>query len=88
MLSTVLPAWDFPWNKGSYPAEKIFELNQWIKSYASQNNHIYLEYYSSMVDERKGLREELTYDGVHPDADGYSIMEPLVEKAIREALGK
>jgi lysophospholipase L1-like esterase len=88
VLSSVLPAWDFPWNKGSYPAEKIFELNQWIKSYALQNKHTYLDYYSRMVDERKGLREELTYDGVHPDADGYSIMEPLVEKAIREAIGK
>lgn len=88
ILSSVLPAYDFPWNKGTYPAEKIFALNEWIQAYASKNRLGYVDYYSSMVDPRKGLKSELTYDGVHPNLQGYMVMEPLVEEAIRRVLSK
>ncbi|MEO5649509.1 MAG: SGNH/GDSL hydrolase family protein, partial [Ginsengibacter sp.] len=88
ILSSVLPAYDFPWRPGLAPAEKVVALNEWIKNYASQNGFIYLDYYSSMVDDRKGLLAEYTTDGVHPNEKGYKIMEPLVEKAIVLALKK
>ncbi len=88
VLCSVLPAWDFPWNPGTYPASAIRELNQWIENYTSSHHHIYLDYYSHMADERGGLKASLTYDGVHPDAAGYSVMEPLLEQAIHSALEK
>lgn len=88
VLSSVLPANIFPWRKSINPAEKVFALNQWIKEYAAQNNHVYLDYYTTMVDEEMGLKKELTYDGVHPNLEGYKVMEPLAEKAIQEALNK
>ena len=37
-----------------------------------------------MANERNGLKAELGDDGVHPNAAGYAIMEPLVEEAIAE----
>lgn len=86
VLSSVLPAYDFPWNPGVFPAEKIIALNAWIKKYAAENSFIYLDYYSSMVDERKGLKKEFSEDGVHPNKAGYKVMEPLAEKAIEKAL--
>jgi lysophospholipase L1-like esterase len=86
ILSSVLPAYDFPWNPGVYPAEKIDSLNQWIKSYASSNGFFYIDFYTSMVDGRKGLKAELTVDGVHPTAAGYKIMEALAEIEITKAL--
>jgi lysophospholipase L1-like esterase len=86
ILSSVLPAYDFPWNPGVYPAEKIDSLNQWIKSYASSNRFFYIDFYSSMVDGRKGLKAEFTVDGVHPTAAGYKIMEGLAEIEITKAL--
>jgi lysophospholipase L1-like esterase len=88
VLSSVLPAYDFPWRPGLSPAEKVVALNKWIKNYAAKNGHIYLDYYSPMVDDRKGLKAEYTTDGVHPTEKGYKIMEPLVEKAIALALKK
>lgn len=88
ILSSVLPAYDFPWRPGLSPAEKVVSLNEWIKNYASKNGFIYLDYYSPMVDDRKGLKAEYTTDGVHPNEKGYKIMEPLVEKAIALALKK
>ncbi len=82
ILCSVLPAYDFPWNPGVYPAEKIVMLNAWIKKYADENAFAYLDYYSSMVDERKGLMAAYTLDGVHPTKAGYKLMETLVETAI------
>ena len=86
VLSSVLPAYDFPWNPGVYPSERIILLNKWIKDYASVNNFYYIEYYSSMVDDRKGLKSEFTGDGVHPNLTGYKVMERLAEKEITKAL--
>ena len=86
VLSSVLPAYDFPWRPGLEPAEKIAKLNALIKSYADKNNFVYVDYYSAMVDKRKGLDEKFTNDGVHPTLAGYKVMEPLAEKAIAEAL--
>ncbi len=86
VLSSVLPAFDYPWKPGLEPAQKIEDLNNMIKEYALANKIIYLDYYSSMVDERKGLKKEFTYDGVHPNKAGYLHMEPLLEAAIKKAL--
>lgn len=86
VLSSVLPAYDFPWNPGMEPAPKIAALNKMIKAYALQHGCVYLDYYTAVVDERLGLKAELTYDGVHPNEAGYKVMSPLAEKAIAEAL--
>lgn len=88
VLSSVLPAFDYPWKPGLEPAPKIIKLNEMIKNYAEKNNIVYLDYFSSMVDERNGLKKELSGDGVHPNLAGYKIMEPLAEAAIKMALKK
>lgn len=86
VLCSVLPAFDFPWRKGLEPAEKIYQLNGLLKKYADENKLVFLDYYSHMVNEQKGLKQEYTYDGVHPNEAGYHIMEPLVEDAIKSVL--
>jgi lysophospholipase L1-like esterase len=88
ILCSVLPAFDFPWKAGMEPAEKVVALNSLIKSFAAKNKMIYVDYYSAMVDERKGLKANLSGDGVHPNNAGYAIMAPLAEKAIKRALGR
>jgi len=86
VLSSVLPAFDFPWHPGMQPAEKVVQLNGWIKNYAENHGCVYLDYFTPMADDRHGLKAELTYDGVHPNLSGYKVMEPLVESAIQKAL--
>ena len=88
VLSSVLPAFDFPWKKGMQPIPKIARLNGMIKEYAQKNGLVYLDYFSAMADERNGLPVNLSKDGVHPNLAGYKIMEPLAEQAIRKALAK
>lgn len=86
VLCSVLPAYDYPWKPGLEPAQKIVDLNKWIKDYAEKNEIIYVDYFTSMANERNGLKKEYSEDGVHPNLAGYKIMEPLVEKAIADAL--
>lgn len=88
VLSSVLPAYDYPWRTGLQPAEKIITLNKWIKNYAAEHDCVYLDFFSSLVDSRNGMKTEYSQDGVHPDLAGYKIMEPLAEKAIALALQK
>lgn len=88
VLSSILPAYDFPWKPGMKPAEKVVTVNTWIKAYAAKNRMIYLDYFSAFADERKGIPAKYSNDGIHPTKDGYKIMEPLAEKAITQALSQ
>lgn len=86
ILCSVLPASDFPWRKGLQPAEKISTLNTIIKEYAKTNGFPYMDYYSAMVDEQKGLKTTYSDDGVHPNKTGYEVMTTLAEKMIFDIL--
>lgn len=86
ILSSVIPAYDYPWSPGLNPNEKIPTLNEMIKEYSIKNNIYYLDYFSKMADSANGLIKEYTYDGVHPNKAGYEIMAPLAEAAITNKL--
>lgn len=88
VLCSVLPANTFWWNDKIKPADKVTALNTMIKDYADRNHIIYIDYYSAMVNEQKGLDKKWGDDGVHPNANGYKLMEPLLIKAVSEALKK
>jgi lysophospholipase L1-like esterase len=88
VLCSVTPAFDFPWRPGQTPAPKILALNAWIKAYAAQNGHVYVDYYAAMKDARGGLPSNLSKDGVHPLPAGYAIMAPLAEAGIEKALAQ
>lgn len=72
---------------GSRPPQEILAANDFIKQYAANNSHIYLDYFSALVGADGLLRPELTGDCLHPNATGYSLMAPLAEAAIEQALG-
>lgn len=88
IFASVLPIHDYGNTKVSErrPPEQILELNEWLKSYCKARGHIYLDYFSKMVDDKGMLKAELANDGLHPNAEGYKIMAPLAESAIRQAL--
>jgi lysophospholipase L1-like esterase len=88
IMCSVLPAYDFPWNPYLEPAPKIVALNNMIKNYALKNNLAYVDYFTPLADDRNGLKPEYSEDGVHPNAKGYSVMEPLVNNAINKVILK
>jgi lysophospholipase L1-like esterase len=86
IVSSVIPAADYPWRSGKNPDVEIPKLNQMIKDYCMLNNFKYLDYFSSMTDGKNGLIESYGYDGVHPNKKGYEIMTVMVEEATQDLL--
>lgn len=84
VLCSVLPAYDYPWKSGLEPADKIVVLNKMILKYAKANDIAYVDYYSAMVNEKKGIKSIYSKDGVHPNKEGYLMMGPIVEATIND----
>ena len=85
VLCSVLPVYKYPWSQSVNPIDSISSLNNLIKIYAQENEMIYADYYSPMVNEQKGLKSQYSGDGVHPNLAGYRVMNPIVEEAIGKA---
>jgi lysophospholipase L1-like esterase len=89
IISSILPAIEYLWKPGLDPATKIIKINKELKLFSDKNGFIYLDYYSAMVDDKGGLKVPdytAANDLVHPNLNGYLVMEKLVEEAISKAL--
>ena len=88
ILTSVLPAAKFSWNKGITDApDKIEALNALIKEYAKKHKIPYVDYYTPMVTgSERALNPAYSKDGVHPTAEGYEVMEALIKPVIDKAL--
>ena len=86
ILSSILPAYDFPWRPKIKPHYKILKINETLQEYAIKNGHLYLDYFSNLHDGNNGLIKKYGIDPVHPNKDGYIIMSKLLDQAIEESL--
>ena len=68
------------------PPADLLKFNAWLKSYATEKGAVYADYYTATVDAQGFLREGYTNDGLHPNAQGYTLMTPVASAAIAEAL--
>jgi lysophospholipase L1-like esterase len=68
------------------PIPRILALNEWLKKYCAENHIVYLDYFSSLVDDKGLLKKDLADDGLHPNDAGFKIMAPLAETAIVKAM--
>lgn len=84
LICSVLPANYFPWRPSILPADKIIELNGILTKFAKDNNFQYVDYYSNMVNEEKGMIVSYTFDGVHCTDKGYQIMERIIAPILNQ----
>ena len=59
VLSSILPVFQYEWAKEikDVPAT-IDSVNDELKKYVNDHGLVYLDYFSSMVDERKGMKKD------------------------------
>jgi lysophospholipase L1-like esterase len=89
ILASVTPVAKYPWRPEVLDtAAKVEALNAWIKDYCAQEKLTYLDYWTAMAGPDGGMKPGISLDGVHPNAAGYAIMEPLAEAAIAEGMAK
>ena len=92
ILSSILPTGNYHVGPSGVPQTetrpmaRIRAINDWMKKYAASEGHTYLDYFSAMLDQSGLLRTELSGDDLHPNAQGYAIMAPLADAAIKQAL--
>ncbi len=86
VLASVPPAARYPWRPGLETANAIVELNEWIRGYAKQTGAVYADYHGAMSNGKGGMKPGLSTDEVHPTAEGYAVMRPVAEAALKAAL--
>jgi lysophospholipase L1-like esterase len=92
VLASILPVSDYhrrppaPPMTSRRPPQRVDAVNAWMRRYAAEHHHTYLDYFTAMVDGSGMLRAELSEDDLHPNAKGYAIMAPLAEAAVQRAL--
>ena len=68
------------------PMMRINAVNTWLRQYATEHGHVFLDYAPAVSDARGMLKSELSEDDLHPNAMGYAAMTPLAEAAIAQAM--
>jgi lysophospholipase L1-like esterase len=93
VFASVLPVSDYEMRDGKpivqtvrRSPDRILALNRWMKDFARLHQHVYLDYFTAMADAKGFLKDELSDDGLHPNAAGYAVMAPLAEGAIAASL--
>ena len=89
ILTSCLPAAGFRWRPSVTDAmEKIRRLNARVAAYAKANKIPYVDYFSVMLS-ADGTGMDATYakdtPGVHPNAEGYAVMERLLLPVIQQS---
>ena len=79
-LSTILPVDRYDWNETIKDApEMISKVNSSLKKYSDDNNLIFIDYYSSLVNKNRGMDTSYANDGVHPTKEGYDVMATVLK---------
>ncbi|MBY0421346.1 MAG: hypothetical protein K2Q06_03505 [Parvularculaceae bacterium] len=84
ILGAIPPASDFYWRPGLAPAAKIEALNAQLRDLAHRRRASFVDYHAALAGEDGGMRDGLSYDGVHPNRIGYGIMAATIKSALAD----
>jgi lysophospholipase L1-like esterase len=68
------------------PPAEIRQIDSWLQDYCNREGFIYLDYFKALADGQGHMPPDLSDDGLHPNARGYSVMAPVALDAINRAL--
>jgi len=83
VLGSVPPASKYWWRPEVSPKPEALALNDWLRSYAKVINAKYADYATPFVDANGNVKPELAKDEVHPTQEGYALMRPIAEAALK-----
>ena len=84
VLCTATPADGIPWRpEVTAVVEQVKELNRRITEYAKAKKYPLVDYWTALADKGGGFPRNLAPDGIHPNVDGYLIMEELLLKKLK-----
>ncbi len=83
VLGSVPPASKYWWRPEVSPKPETLALNDWLRSYSKVINAKYADYATPFVDANGNVKPELAKDEVHPSQEGYALMRPIAEAALK-----
>ena len=84
VLTTLFPAGKIGWRPGITDAlQQVQSLNGKIRAYARANGLQCIDFEPLMADENGITRADLCADGIHPNIEGYKVLEEAVLKALK-----
>ncbi len=88
ILASCLPAGGFSWRRQITDSmEKIQKLNARVQAYAKENKIPYVDYFTALLSpDGKAMNPDYANDNpaVHPNVEGYKVMEGLLLPAIEK----
>ena len=89
VLCSVTPSANIPCRpKIKDAVARIKNLNGLLKKYADDNDITWVDYYSLLEDGHGAMKTGLADDGLHPNANGYAIMEKVLVGTLANASAK
>lgn len=88
VIASLSPVCDCVTNQtGRRSIGRIAAINHGLQDFARETGAVYLNYYAVLVEPRtRQMKKQFTPDGFLPNAAGYRVMAPLLERAIAEAI--
>ena len=83
VLGSVPPASKYWWHPDIQPKPEALALNEWLRGYAQSIHARYADYATALSDAQGNVKPELAKDEVHPTKDGYAVMRPIAEAALK-----
>ena len=84
VLCTLVPSHYIKWRPAIKDTkEQVAALNGMIKEYAAKHHYKVVDYATVLADENGNTRKDLSGDAVHPNLDGYKLMEEALLKVLR-----
>ena len=84
VLCTLVPSNVIRWRPAITDTRAQVEaLNSMIKEYAAKHHYKVVDYATVLADTQGNTRSDLSKDSVHPNLDGYKLMEEALLKVIR-----
>lgn len=84
VLCTLVPSGYIRWRPAIKDTkEQVAALNAMIKDYAKAHRYKVVDYATVLADEKGETRSDLSGDSVHPNIDGYKLMEEALLKVIK-----
>ncbi len=85
ILCTVCPAGEIGWRKRiGDPRPQIDRLNALIKAYAAEHELLLADYHAALAAEDGSMDARYRIDAVHPNLDGYKVMEKVLLDVIEK----
>ncbi|MDD6252839.1 MAG: GDSL-type esterase/lipase family protein [Bacteroidales bacterium] len=84
VICSLLPSYRIGWRPSiTDAAEKVAEFNALLKAYAKENKIAFADYYMLFADENNHMPEKYSKDTVHPNIEGYRLMESCLLKFLK-----